>query len=189
MNSFVSVLVATMLVSCATTPEVETSAREPVYLPRIVAIDGQTLYPDPLSRAPNAPDSLGQAVDELARALPLVPLVQAPSSSCRFTSLDEVDLGLGLCIESACNRLPATSREKGCGYLVRLAEWTEQNWLGGLCRTTKDLPGNKLVRWFEARGIHDCHLMSVAISIALAQELIRDRQKTDELLLVLASRN
>lgn len=153
-----------------------------VYLPRIVALDDERLYPDGLRLDKRPPASLASAVDALVEALPRVEAGVADPAVCSFKDLDGMDRGFAACNEVACQSLPASSRERGCGYLVRLTQWVERNWLGGLCQFEVSSRTGDLVEWFQRRGVQDCHLMSAAVSISLAQALVGNRQEPESVL-------
>ena len=131
MKVLVLFLATSLLPGCTTAAKLESAVGEYVYLPRIVAIDGEAEYPDAFLRPSDSPDSLDQAVDALIGALPILESATQFTDVCSIASLDDADSNLQLCRENACSRLPSTSRDKGCGYLVRLADWVEQAWLGG----------------------------------------------------------
>lgn len=157
--------------------------QDEIFLPRIVAIDDDLYYPDGFRWSGATPASLGEAVDAMFLALPKVDAEFRDLDVCTFASLDELDSGFRACKEAACLRVPLTSRERrGCGYLVRLAGWMEEAWLGGLCVWKVEQRSGALTEWFRSRGVFECHQMSTVLSVALAQALIGNRQHEDEIL-------
>ena len=175
-------MILALQAGCAGT-EVEKDAT--AYLPRIVAMDEDRVYLDGLSLEKRPPTSLASAVDALFEALPRVNALVVDPAVCSFKDLDEVDQGLGACAEAACQFLAASSRETGCGYLIRLQQWVEITWLGGLCTTEASRRTGPLTEWFQRRGVNECHLMSAAVSISLNQALVGSRQEPESVLMAL----
>lgn len=161
-------------------PEVPVLDR--IYLPRTVAIDDDRHYPDAFRWSGAPPVSLDDAVDSMFLALPKVDAAIPDRDVCTFNSLDDMDSGLRACTQTACLRVPPTSRERGCGYLVQLSSWMEEAWLGGLCLIKVEQRSGPLIEWFRIRGVSQCHQMSTVLSLSLAQALVGKRQDVNELL-------
>lgn len=174
--------VGLLLIGCAMSPSIGREAAQKTYLPRIVAIDDDDQYPDGFYLSRNPPSTLDRAVDSVLRAIPQVPSTAETPDICKFSSLDEIDAGMKNCRHAACQRLPTTSRERGCGYLIQLGSWIEDAWLGGSCLFKEESRSGPLVNWFRRHGVYECHEMSTVISIAIAQSLIGERQKAAALI-------
>ena len=184
MKAFAGVLLLALCVACVSTGNGKEGV---VYLPRVVALDVDVHYPDPLHYGGAPPEDLQEAVTFLLQSMKLTPRALRGSDACDFSDIDDLDLRLGHCLEVACERLPRTTREKGCGYLVRVADWYESEWLGGLCRMQSEPRSGPLPRWFRGRGIDECHSMSTAITVSLAQSLVGGNKDEAALLAILKS--
>lgn len=182
MRQFVLIVVALILAGCATRAPYGDKLAQKIYLPRTVAIGDDDHYPDGFYLSRDPPSSLDKAVDAVVRAIPKVPITVETNDVCMFSSFDEMDAGLMSCQEAACERLPATSRGRGCGYLGQLELWIEDAWLGGQCRFKLESRSGPLISWFRRRGIHECHEMSTVLSIAIAQSMLGDRQRASVLI-------
>lgn len=147
---------------------------QPVYLYRIVAQANDLTYPDPLRVRPEhvkvGPSDLGEATERL---LGMVPVDFAVASGidaaefCEFDSPDDWADDFGNCGKVVCDGLPERSQDPGCGYLTRLSQWIESNWLGGLCQFVEvDRHLTPLFRWFSERRLAHCFQMSEVVAAA-----------------------
>jgi hypothetical protein len=145
-----------------------------VFLERIVVVDGEKTYPDPLvlNRADRTeiPESLIGAASRLAAIVPLEFTASSKAKAtelCGFATSEEWAHDFQKCSEAMCTTLPIESQELTCGYLIRVNEWVEETWLGGLCRITHtNRNKSPLVSWFLERKLTECFQMSEAIAAA-----------------------
>ena len=150
--------------ACAT----EFAGREN-YLRRIVQIDDEMYYPDPLRLGEHdllMATTLAEAIAALQQAVPLdagqIDMADA-SQSCDFSSPMRWASDFNECRRLICFGLPERSRDADCGYLIRVQDWAEKKWLGGLCRLQADRRESTLLRWFESRGLTDCYQASEVV--------------------------
>jgi hypothetical protein len=174
MKLFISLLCGSILsISCHARDESARPAQ--IFLQRIVAVDGEATYPDPL--IPNSkesggriPGSLGDAANRLAGMMPTRFTASSKAQAaevCRFGSSEQWEHDFVKCGEVVCAALPSRSKDLGCGYLVRVNEWVEEHWLGGLCRIiATDRNKSPLFRWFSEQKLTQCYQMSEVITAA-----------------------
>lgn len=146
-----------------------------IFLQRIVAVDGEATYSDPLvlntsERAARTPENLIDAAYTLTAIVPTKfdasSKIQA-AELCGFSSSGKWSRDFVKCGDLVCTSLPATSQDAGCGYLIRVNEWVEENWLGGLCRiVATNREESSLFRWFSGRNLTQCHQMSELVVAA-----------------------
>ncbi|MFO1496303.1 MAG: hypothetical protein U1F26_16775 [Lysobacterales bacterium] len=149
--------------------------REEIFLERIVAMNGESTYPDPLilkvggSRG-EQPRSMSDAVGRLVEMMPLDFTASSKAEAakaCEFASSEQWASSFQQCSDVACGALPSRSRDLECGYLVRTNDWVEEQWLGGLCRIAATTRGDSpLFRWFSERKVTECFQMSEVITAA-----------------------
>jgi hypothetical protein len=142
-----------------------------VFLQRIVAVDGESSYPDPLVfTSLKIPESLLDAGQRLMEAVPTEFTASSKTQAarvCAFVSPSDWKHDFEKCAELVCTSLPVGSQDRGCGYLVKVNEWVEEHWLGGLCRTSiTNRKESALVRWLSAKNITQCYQMSELITVA-----------------------
>lgn len=148
------------------------SARE-VHLDLIVGEGGRTTFADPLTLGAEvtAPGDLREAVAALRSIVPLRRSGPSARSGCmlkRTAPLAETYMD---CKYAVCELLPERSRIQDCGYLIRVEQWVQREWLGGLCWTDGVDESRHLVKWFQGKGVDDCTAMSELVMVAWMQDV------------------
>lgn len=148
----------------------ESDVQTQVYLERIVGVDGETTYPDPLllDIDKQVPRNLTEAIERLMEMMPLNvtdSIKSEAAKSCEFASSERWTDDFHECSEVVCRALPKRSQELECGYLTRVNEWVEKQWLGGLCVETARKE-SRLFSWFASREVTECFQMSEVITAA-----------------------
>lgn len=150
------------------------NASSKVYLDLIVKEGGQSKFPDPLrTRLPQErPATLTQAA---AALIDIVPIRRGSrvlaKSTCPVGSNVPLSNTFQLCKYEMCKYLPEGSRAQDCGYFVRLEQWIQKEWLGGLCQSEGFAENLPLTKWFHDREVSDCLAMSELVMIAYMQEI------------------
>lgn len=150
----------------------EMASTSGILLKRVVAMDGETMYPDPLSldagSGGKAPMNLKDAAAVLSEMIPLTFTdsgKEQAARACEFASSEQWSSDFRKCGEVVCSMLPSRSQDLGCGYLVRTIDWVEENWLGGLCRIAESKRNESpLFRWFVEHNVTECFQMSEVIA-------------------------
>lgn len=175
-----------ILVGCASINS-ETRSEDGVYLDLIVIEDGATTYPDPIHPdviGKNSPINLNGAIDALGKIVTTekggaVPL----QNSCALKLDSPLSHTYESCKYEVCSLLPARSRIQDCGYFIRLEQWIQREWLGGLCVNDGINEKAQLARWFIKNGVSDCTAMSELIIVGYMQDLAGLPRDESQLLL------
>ncbi len=183
---WLAISVILILVGCASINS-EAHSEGAVYLDLIVIEGGATTYPDPIH-----PEIIGRripidfhgAIDALGK---IVTTGKGASESFQSSCALKLDLPLShtyeTCKYKVCSLLPPRSRIQDCGYFVRLEQWVQREWLGGLCVTEGINESSQLARWFIEHGISDCTAMSELIIVGYMQDLAGLPRNEPQLLL------
>lgn len=183
-RNFVLLLLA-CVGGCATVPGVEVAA---IYLQRtaITGGDQSAAYPDPLlipeSYLRLPPHDLDAAVEVLKASIKTISVSVDSRSSCRVTASSMLWEVFDECVPRFCSSLPERSRDRGCGYMLKVDDWVQTTWLGGLCRIDAFGRPSELVAWFRSKGVYDCSSMSEIITLAYIQSVLGIRWEEDELI-------
>lgn len=174
------------LITGCMTNEAISQSNQVVYLDLIAIEGGQSKYPDPLRLGliDSKPATLNEAVEALVRIVPAVGTVEIKDQAkCSIKVNAPLSDIYQDCKYVVCELLPERSRAQSCGYFVRLEQWIQREWLGGLCFSDGANENFSLTRWFHRRNINDCAAMSELVMVAYMQKLVGLRWEQSKLLL------
>ncbi|WP_162782225.1 hypothetical protein [Arenimonas caeni] len=128
------------------------------------------LIPENYLRVP--PRDLRTAVEVLLTSIQTPGESVESKSSCRIKAGSKLWEVFDECVPRFCASLPERSRDSGCGYVLKLDDWIQTEWLGGLCRIEPFSRPSELVAWFRSKGVDDCSSMSEIVTVAYMQSVL-----------------